>query len=225
MAPLQPRPAPRRTRRPGARLGALAVVGLVALSACASASAKAHAPSESPPPVSVVGDSLSILGRDQIWSTFGAAGLTADIDAFPGRTTASQMAALRGAAARPEPVTVVELGTNDALGLAQGTLTVDQEKADVAAALDLFGHRCLVWVDADHDPERLGADKGVVVDDIIRQAAARHPNVHIADLAGILAAHPEYFVADHVHLTPTGYQALASLMVSKVAACRRTATS
>ncbi len=121
---------------------------------------------------------------------------------------------------RDERATIIELGTNDALAIAHEGFTLAEERSDIRTALDLFGHRCVVWIDADHDPERQGVDAGAKVDAIIAAEAAHRPNVHVADFARVLARHPEYLVEDHVHLTPAGYQSMASLMATTVAACR-----
>jgi lysophospholipase L1-like esterase len=201
-------------------LAGLMLAGLALLSACTSANA--HVPRATAyQSVTVVGDSLSILGRDSIWSTLGDAGWTANIAAFPGRTTTDQMSALQEAAERPQAATVIELGTNDALAMARDGVTVAQETAIIDRALAQFSdRRCLVWVNVDRDPERQGADDGTQIDAILRNEVARHPNLHIADMEAVLARHPEYLVADHVHFTAAGYHALASLMAGGLADCR-----
>jgi lysophospholipase L1-like esterase len=208
----------------GRRWAVLILVGsLLALGGCASAAARSHAAPEAAPtspPITVVGDSLSILGRDQVWATLDAAGWTADISAWPGRSTRTQMEALRQAARRDERATIIELGTNDALAIAHDGFTSAQERSDIKTALDLFGDRCVVWINADRDPERQGVDAGVKVDAIIAAEAAHRPNVHVADFGAVLAQHPEYFVDDRVHLTAAGYQAMATLMADAVEACR-----
>jgi hypothetical protein len=223
---------------PGSRwrpaiLGLISLVTAVAVVACASASARPHRATRPTRPtrsgeaaasvrhrsITLVGDSLSILGRNQIWTTLPHAGWSVEIDAYPGRTTGMQLGALRRAAARHQSATLVELGTNDALGLATGQITLAQEAADLAAAVDLFDRQCVVWIEPDHDPQRRGADEGTRLDALLAQEARRHPNLHVADFGTVLGAHPEYLVADRTHLTPAGYRQLASFMTQALRAC------
>jgi len=205
-------------------LGLISLATALAVVACSSASARAHGPggagsAEHHRSITLVGDSLSILGREQVWATLPTAGWTVMIDAFPGRTTGMQLASLRRAASRHQPATLVELGTNDALALAAGLITPIQESADLSAAVDLFARQCVVWIEPDHDPQRRGADAGSRVDALLARQARLHPNLHLADFGSVLAAHPEYLVADRTHLTPAGYRQLASFMAQALDAC------
>jgi lysophospholipase L1-like esterase len=225
-------PARAATRRRGggrrrwARIAA-AAVAVALLAGCTAANANSgagEAGSPDPPEprartVTVVGDSLTVLGEQAVRSALSDAGWWAALDAFPGRTTGTQMDALRAAADRGNDATLIELGTNDALRVSRGELSVSQAEADIVAALDLFGDRCVVWVIPDRDPERRGADAGAAIDAIVKREAARRPALHVADLAVVLAAHPEYLVADRVHLTVDGYEALADLMARTLQAC------
>jgi hypothetical protein len=198
---------------------------LVIAVACAAADAssgKATAgadPEPAPKTVTVVGDSLTVLGDGRLRDALSAGGWWVALDAYPGRTTGGQMATLRGAADRANDATVIELGTNDALAIAHGELSVAQADADIVAALDLFRDRCVVWVIPDRDPERRGVGAGAMVDDIVTREASRRPNLHVADQGAMLAAHPEYLVGDRVHLTGEGYSALGDLMTAALAAC------
>ena len=194
-------------------------IGVALVAGCAVADASSPRPPSSKPRVTVVGDSLTVLGHDQITSALDP-GWLVTIDAFPGRTTGTQLAELAFAARRDEAATIISLGTNDALGVAYGRLSLDQARADISSALDLFGDRCVVWVIPDRDPERHGVGAGAEIDSLVRSQAAGRPNVHIADLAAVLGDHPEYFATDHVHLTADGYRALARLMAETVATCR-----
>ncbi|MGZ4692649.1 MAG: GDSL-type esterase/lipase family protein [Acidimicrobiales bacterium] len=191
------------------------------LAGCTAAGASAGRPADPPAPrtVTVVGDSLTVLGEQAIRSSLSDAGWFAALDAFPGRTSGTQMDALRAAAGRDNDATVIELGTNDALGVAHGTLSIVRADADIVRALDLFPDRCLVWVIPDRDPERRGVATGTQIDAIVRREAAHRPNLHVADLASLLSAHPDYLVPDRVHLTLDGYEALGQLMADALGAC------
>jgi lysophospholipase L1-like esterase len=219
----------RSAKSPARRLGTLTaiVLALTVLTGCTAANASSGrsadvsvpAAAAGPRTTTVVGDSLTVLGEQPVRSALSDAGWFAALDAFPGRTTATQMDALRAAAARENDATVIELGTNDALAIAHGERTFAQTDADIVRALDLFGDRCIVWVLPDHDPERRGVNAGAGVDAIVAREASRRDNLHVADLAAILDEHPEYLVPDRVHLTAEGYEALAALMAETLSAC------
>lgn len=214
------------TRRRRTTLAAVALA-LAAVTGCAAADASSGRPADvsvpaaptGPRTVTVVGDSLTVLGEQPVRQTLSDAGWFAALDAFPGRTTATQMSALQAAAARDNDATVIALGTNDALAIAHGERSFRQVDADIVEALDLFGDRCVVWVIPDRDPERHGVEAGAGVDAIVAREASRRDTVHIADLAGVLDAHPEYLDTDKVHFTGDGYEALASLMADALSAC------
>lgn len=193
---------------------AVALVALVALVGCGAFGAGSRT-------VTVVGDSLSVLGATEIESAIGSAGWRVEVDAFPGRTVETQMDALATAARANRRATIIELGTNDAHALADGETDAARERAQIAAALNQFpADRCLVWVNADANPTRPGQAGGAVVNDAIDAEAASRPNLHVADLDGLLAAHPDFLVADGVHLTDAGYAALGQLMADALEACR-----
>ncbi len=170
-------------------------------------------------PLTVVGDSLSVLGRKPIRSVLGDAGWDVLVDAFPGRTMADQIPAMRYAAANPSRAVIIELGTNDAIEVASGRLERAAMLATIGQALDVFGDQCLVWVVPGRDPEANGARVGAAIADALDAQAARRPNLHLADFGAVLEAHPEYLADDHVHLTDDGSQALAELMADAVASC------
>jgi lysophospholipase L1-like esterase len=170
--------------------------------------------------VTVVGDSLTVLGNAQIRDVLTAQHWKVAVDAFPGRTVTTQMAALLKAAGRNRGSVVIELGTNDAHALANRETTASVERAQIRTALDLFpAEQCLVWVNADADPGRPGGIGGRIFDDALTSEASSRPNVHVADLAGLLAAHREYFVGDKVHLTDGGSTALGQMMAEALRAC------
>jgi lysophospholipase L1-like esterase len=171
-------------------------------------------------PLTVVGDSLSVLGRKPIRAVLGAAGWDVLVDAFPGRTTADQIPALRYAVGDPRRAVVIELGTNDALQVADGRIEQRAVLSSIGQALDLFGDRCVVWVVPGRDPEGKGARVGAAIADELTAQAARRPNLHLADFGAVLEEHPEYLTDDQVHLTDDGSQALAELMADSVASCR-----
>jgi lysophospholipase L1-like esterase len=199
-----------------AGLAALLVLGCSGSSGSVSGSDETVQPGR---PLTVVGDSLTVLGRQRIRASLGDAGWDVLIDAFGGRTTADQIPALKYAAADPRRTVIIELGTNDAIRVAEGVLDLDSVRATITEALDLFRGRCLVWVLPARDPKGSGADAGAAIGDELEAQAERRPDLHLADFARVLGEHPEYLLDDQVHLTDEGSAALAELMTRTVSTC------
>lgn len=209
---------------------ALALLGLAACVAtgCSSTGGSVTAPSMTVPsgwatqgrPLTVIGDSLSVLGRGPIRAALGADGWDVLIDAFPGRTVADQIPAMTYAAGDARRPVIIELGTNDAVQIARGRLDQDDVRATIGQALDLFPDRCLVWVVPGRDPEGTGANIGEAIGRELEAQASRRPNLHLADFGAVLEEHPEYLLEDQVHFTDEGSSALAELMATSVASCR-----
>jgi len=192
------------------------VLAVALLAACSSSGASGPPKST----VSIVGDSLSVLGDAQITDQLSQAGWKSSISAFAGVNTLEQMPILAEAAHSGSFAFVVELGTNDGHQILKGETTPTAERAQIAAALDLFGTRCVVWVNVDDDPARPGGTGGGSMNQALAAEAARRPNLHIASLRDLLAVHPEYLVSDQVHLTDAGYVALGQLIATTLGACR-----
>jgi len=173
-------------------------------------------------PVTIVGDSLSVLGAGQIRDVLKSAGWRPAFDAYPGVTVASSMDGLTKAAQKKDRPIVIELGTNDTHALANGETDVGAEERYINQALDLFAPgQCLVWVNADQDPSRPGGRGGSAVNNHLAAAAAVRPELRVADLNGLLRVHPEFLLGDGVHLTDAGSTALGHLMADALATCPR----
>ncbi len=209
---------------------ALLLAGLAVCTSigCSSSPSSVTAPTVTVPsgwaeqdrPLTVVGDSLSVLGRTPIRAALEAAGWDVLLDAFPGRTTADQIPALTYAAGDARRTVIIELGTNDAVQVTRGQLDQDAVLTTIGQALDLFPGRCVVWVVPGRDPEATGSRMGEVIGNELEIQAARRPGLHLADFGAVLEEHPEYLLDDQVHLTDDGTQAMAELMVDAVGACR-----
>jgi len=168
----------------------------------------------------VVGDSLAVRGDAEIRHELAASGWKPSVDAYPGRTVTTQMPALTKAASRHQGSVVIELGTNDAHALANRETTAAAERAQIKTALDQFSSdQCVIWVNADADPARPGGAGGRIFNDALTAEASSRPNVHVADMYGLLAHHPEYLAGDKVHLTEAGSTALGQLMASALSVC------
>jgi lysophospholipase L1-like esterase len=173
------------------------------------------------PKAILVGDSISALGARPISGEIGAAGWRVTIDAESGVTTSQAMPALGKAAVASVDANVVELGTNDSHRLASGDLDGPTAAANIAAALDLFGSRCIIWVNVDADPSRPGGPGGAIFNAALAAEAVRRPNLHVADMNAILASSPGLLAGDQVHFTAAGSTALGQLIAREVARCRQ----
>jgi len=172
-------------------------------------------------PVTIVGDSLVVLGDRKIRDVLKPAGWRVTVDAYPGVTVTTQMPALTKAAGDRQRAIVIELGTNDTHAFAQGETDARAEGEEIHRALELFApSQCLVWVNADAEPSRPGGRGGKVVNDALAAAATSRPDLHVADLNAMLRAHPEYLLGDGVHLTDAGSTALGQLMANALNACQ-----
>jgi hypothetical protein len=98
------------------------------------------------------------------------------------------------------PIVVVHLGTN-------GPMSEGQLNRLLAA----LGNRKVVLVTA-HVPRPWEP----LTNQRIHDAAARWPNVEIADWNALSAGHPDWFVHDGTHLRPSGVVAYTELIRSTV---------
>lgn len=99
-------------------------------------------------------------------------------------------------------VLVIELGTN-------GTVTSDNVDAMMQAAA---GVKRVVFVNVDVPRSWEASDNAVLA-----AGVARYPGVAVlADWYSLSSPHPEWFMADQVHLNPTGASAMATLIAQNV---------
>jgi hypothetical protein len=153
--------------------------------------------------VYVLGDSV-LLGTEQ---TLPAAlvGWRVTMDCVGSRRLPQGIEELQANRSQIGSVVVIQMGNNFIPG-EDGTFAsqIDQ------AMRVLAGVRRVVWVTV---PEKWPSR--IMINDAIRDAAARWPAIRAADWAPIIAAHPEY-AYDMLHLTPAGRLAMAQLIASVV---------
>ncbi len=130
-----------------------------------------------------------------------------------GRRTAEGIAELRALGYDLGQVVVVSLGTNDA-GIDPAAF-----RGHVDEVLALAGpRRCVVWLTISHGgPEELN--------DVLEDAARRHPNLELADWAALVEEEPELLAFDGLHGTPDGYERRAELVARIARACLPEATT
>jgi lysophospholipase L1-like esterase len=157
--------------------------------------------------VTLVGDSLNVGVEPYLEDALP--GWRVDAHDEVGRATREGVAELRARRTKLAPVVVVSLGTNDAEG------TEDEFRALVGDAIRVVGpNRCLVWATIVRDgEERTGFD------DVLRDAAAEHPNVQLAEWASLVSDDPTLLAGDRVHGTPDGYARRAEETARAIRAC------
>ena len=142
--------------------------------------------------LTAVGDSVLLGARPHLERRI--AGIV--VDAAVGRQGAQGLDRLRQLAAGGllAPTVLIHLGTN-------GYLVESQVRAMVA---ELGGARRILLMNT-RGPRRWIPDNNA----LLRRVAADHRNVTLIDWHGVSDAHPEYFVADGIHLSAAGLRALA----------------
>ena len=110
-----------------------------------------------------------------------------------GRRTREGIAELRALGGDVAPVVLVSLGTND---FDSDSVTFGRQ---VDELLELVGpQRCVVW-------ETIWLGGRHEFNDVLRDAARRHPNLELADWAALVEEDGELLAADGVHGSTVGY--------------------
>jgi hypothetical protein len=178
------------------RAGATALIGAALLAPATTAAAA------SGQRVLIVGDSVTVGAAPAIFSQAAAHGWSVTIDAKVGRPTSDGPAIL--AAARPlPPVVVVALGNNDGM-----TPSIFAARID-ATMRELVGVRHVVWYTMTPFASWVPAANAQLV-----AAAARWPNLRLADWATVSETTAGGLLGRGPHLRPAGAQAFANLLFS-----------
>ncbi|MBL8776742.1 MAG: hypothetical protein JNK12_12440 [Acidimicrobiales bacterium] len=138
-----------------------------------------------------------------------------------GWTTADLLDDIRRQARRADAVVVVA-GSNDAARIAAGQATPAQVQGWIRAAVDaLAPARCAVWATVTTSaptfywPTPAAPES---VNELIAAEAAQHPNLHIVDWAAT-ATQPGMLLADGLHHTPAGTEAMVTDLTAAAARC------
>jgi hypothetical protein len=163
--------------------------------------------SDAPLRLRMFGDSVMLGARDDLVAAFP--GIDASVDAFENRSLLGTTPVL---VAHPEllgDVVVLDLGYND---MPDGA--VFQQRID-AMMLALVKVPRVVWLTQSvFQPAR------AIMNDELRAAADRYPNLDVVDWDAQVAAHPEFVYPDGLHLTPPGRTAFAVAVQQRVDAYR-----
>jgi GDSL-like Lipase/Acylhydrolase family len=159
--------------------------------------------------VAYVGDSLGVgtvpYLRDKL------DGVTINDDSEIGRPSSVGVDVLRSLISADDQVVVFDLGTND------DPANPDALAADLAAARQIAGSRCMVMATLNRPPLN-----GVAVDGLnhaVTSFAAADGNVALVDWHGHVQADPSLLIDDGVHPTPTGYALRANLFAAAIRSC------
>jgi len=156
--------------------------------------AEAAAALASPPPTTVVGDSVLAAIAPALTVDFPVV----EIDAVTSRQPAGVLTALGAieAAGRLGQVVVIGAGTNGAIAEQQ-----------LRAMLELARPARLVIVLNDHVERAWVAHNNALIAAIVPE----YPNAVVFDWDGLASAHPEWLWADHIHPRPVGADAVAAM--------------
>lgn len=189
--------------RGGALLALVTVMGL-------PAAARAETPTDGR--VYVVGDSVLLGARDAI--VRGLPGWDVTVDAVVGRSLLGSIHLLEAQRATFGSTVVLALGANDGTDLVEWRRRVD------LAMSALAGVPKVVWL-----TQRAVSSGRAAMNDELRAATTRWPNLEVLDWDATASAHPGYAYGDGLHLTPPGQAALADLLDHELTGPPETATT
>jgi len=192
-------------------LAGLAVLLLMVSSAGPLAGA-AGAAADLPIRIRMFGDSVMLGARGDLLVAFP--GTDTAVDAFENRSLLGTTPVL---VAHPDllgDVVVLDLGYND---MPDGAVFRERIDSMMQALSDVPR---VVWLTQSvFQPAR------AAMNDELRAAADRYPNLDVVDWDAQVAAHPEFVYADGLHLTPPGRAAFAAAVQQRVAAFRESLTA
>jgi len=201
-----PRPAPRRRS-----LSAALVAGLVAVVVAAVTSVGVVAAGPVPPAGAqqrhavVVSDSILLGAQGPLTSRLQGAGWTVDFDGAVSRSTSAGADAVRAKGLAVSDTLVLSLGANDSGNAATFRSRVDAVMGAAAHVPHVY------WITIrEVRPYYAPANQ------VLRDAAARHPNLTIVDWHAASAGRTGLTASDGLHLSPSGASELASLVAGAV---------
>jgi len=207
-------PGRRWTRHPLA-VSALATLALAVVASIVH-SGRAGAAASSPPPkprVTLIGDSVaSSVAYDQVAQAILRQGIDLQLQVAPCRRVGQASCPYLGSTPPTViqlvptlgqslgPTVIVAVGYNDF----QAAYADDIDQA--VAELDEAGVTRILWVTL-----REERDQYASMNDDIRAAAAKHPEMTVVDWNLYSRSHPDWFQPDGLHLVAAGAEAMATL--------------
>jgi hypothetical protein len=173
------------------------------------------------PTVVVIGDSLVDFGSGAIKPAMQSRGWRVSLYGEPTMNTRTAQPRITGASVANPTVVVLVTTANDAFDLYRGA----QSTQEIAATLDAAFTRvdnvtCVVWTLLNEHAWFYGFPQWApLLNQMVVQRAAAHPNVRLLDWRHEVLNHPDWFEADLFHHTAAGNTAFAARMASTVASC------
>ena len=167
------------------------------------------------PAVLVIGDSNLFQSGAQVDAALRDEGVEPTLHGVPGygvKDLEYWLGQLGGLLARDPDIVVVGLGTNDA----EAASDILQFPARLDELMGTIGARRVIWLT--HVDDRPGAphDAGSTVNQMVREAATRWPNLTVLDFATEIAADPTILHADALHFSPHGMEVYADEIAAAV---------
>lgn len=171
--------------------------------------------------VVVIGDSLVDFGSSAIKQAFQGHGWQVSLHGEPSLNTRNAQPRFNGASAVKADVVVTVTTANDAFDLHRGAQNLQDVTIAIntaVASIDQLG--CQVWVLLDEHAWFYGFPEWApVVNQMVLDQAAAHPNVRVLDWRHQVVNHPDWFQADLFHHTDAGNTAFATKLADTVATC------
>jgi hypothetical protein len=165
------------------------------------------ATAQSPGPVLVVGDSLEVGTEPYLRQELS--GVQLDVDAKTSRPSSDGLTVLRSALGPQHEVVVFDLGTND------DPANPDALAANLEAAAEIAGGRCLVFATINRPPLAGVSDDGL--NQAVERVAAA-TGARVADWRSA-AQEPGVLQPDGVHATASGYGVRAKIVADAIRSC------
>jgi hypothetical protein len=120
--------------------------------------------------------------------------------------------AVRARGAALEHVLVLDLGTNDDPSAVSSFAGYVREIVRAAGP-----SRCVIWSTVNRPPYNGISYEGY--NSVLRQLDRRYASLHVFDWAAMARANPQWFGADGVHPSGTGYRSRASALARLIKSC------
>lgn len=188
------------------RLPVPALIGIVLVVAGAMVPALSIKPASAAPPPPGVDPRIVVIGDSVILGARGAivgrlAGWSVTFDARESLSTVGAVSVIDQHRAGLGSIVVVALGNNDG-----ATPSILSPRVD-AVMQALSGAPRVIWVNLRNFRDWVPAANAVLAD-----AAARWPNLEIADWHALATPRPDLVAGDGIHLGPAGAAAMADLV-------------
>jgi lysophospholipase L1-like esterase len=200
---------------------AAALVALFALgiSSTGANAARSGTPAARPPVargdrVLLVGDSLLWQSIPQVKAALGAEGWDPTVTAAPGTTIGAWTAKMQQLIAEADPdVVVVELGTNNCVAACPHIdAVVEKLMRQVPRTIPV------IWLNVQAQPTYPAHPESV--NDALGAARTRWSNLSLVDMSARFRNHPDWHVADGLHLSAAGSGQLGALIAESLRAAR-----